>query len=237
MTLPRQKTVVVIGNGMVGHRFCERLVEFDAERDYQIVTFCEEPRPAYDRVNLTKYFEHRKAEKLALAAPELVRAERHHAVRRRPGDRDRSRQTRRALRAGPGNPLRRRRPGDRLGAVRAAGAGHRQEGRLRLPHHRGSGTDHRLRRDGQESGRDRRRSARAGSGQGGLRSRPGNARRRVRLAADAAADRRRRLEGARRQDQRAWASRSTSTRTPRKSSATARSKAWPSPTAPSSTST
>ena len=56
---------MVIGNGMVGHRFCERLVEFDADRDYQIVTFCEEPRPAYDRVNLTKYFEHRDAEKLA----------------------------------------------------------------------------------------------------------------------------------------------------------------------------
>ena len=65
-----QKTVVVIGNGMVGHRFCERLVEFDTERRYQIVTFCEEPRPAYDRVNLTKYFEHRQAEKLALAPAE-----------------------------------------------------------------------------------------------------------------------------------------------------------------------
>ena len=66
MTSARQKTVVVIGNGMVGHRFCERLVEFDSNRDYQIVTFCEEPRPAYDRVNLTKYFDHRQAEKLAL---------------------------------------------------------------------------------------------------------------------------------------------------------------------------
>ncbi len=66
----QQKTVVVIGNGMVGHRFCERLVEFDANHEYQIVTFCEEPRPAYDRVQLTKYFEHRKAEKLALAAPD-----------------------------------------------------------------------------------------------------------------------------------------------------------------------
>src|SRR5215472_14405814 len=66
----RQQTVVVIGNGMVGHRFCERLVEFDAGRDWRIVTFCEEPRPAYDRVNLTKYFEHRKAERLALATAE-----------------------------------------------------------------------------------------------------------------------------------------------------------------------
>jgi nitrite reductase (NADH) large subunit len=62
-----RKTVVVIGNGMVGHRFCERLVEFDATRSWQIVTFCEEPRAAYDRVNLTKYFEHRQPEKLALA--------------------------------------------------------------------------------------------------------------------------------------------------------------------------
>ncbi|HVS39579.1 MAG TPA: nitrite reductase large subunit NirB [Gemmataceae bacterium] len=66
----RRKTVVVVGNGMVGHRFCERLVEFDADHAYRIVTFCEEPRPAYDRVHLTKYFEHRQAEKLALAAPD-----------------------------------------------------------------------------------------------------------------------------------------------------------------------
>jgi nitrite reductase (NADH) large subunit len=69
-THARQRTVVVIGNGMVGHRFCERLVEFDADRTLQIVTFCEEPRPAYDRVNLTKYFEHRQADKLALTTQE-----------------------------------------------------------------------------------------------------------------------------------------------------------------------
>ncbi len=66
----RQKTVVVIGNGMVGHRFCERLVDYDPGQAYRIVTFCEEPRPAYDRVNLTKYFEHRTAAKLAMAPPE-----------------------------------------------------------------------------------------------------------------------------------------------------------------------
>ena len=64
-----RKTVVVIGNGMVGQRFVEKLVEFDTSRAYEIVTFCEEPRPAYDRVQLTKYFEHRSAEKLALAEP------------------------------------------------------------------------------------------------------------------------------------------------------------------------
>lgn len=70
MIRKRQKTVVVIGNGMVGQRFCERLIDFDADREYQIVTFCEEPRPAYDRVQLTKYFEHRNARKLALADPD-----------------------------------------------------------------------------------------------------------------------------------------------------------------------
>ncbi len=70
MVRKRAKTVVVVGNGMVGHRFCERLSEFDAEHRFQIVTFAEEPRPAYDRVNLTKYFEHRRAEKLALADPQ-----------------------------------------------------------------------------------------------------------------------------------------------------------------------
>jgi nitrite reductase (NADH) large subunit len=62
-----RKTVVVIGNGMVGHRFCERLVEYDRDHRHQVVTFCEEPRPAYDRVNLSKYFESRKAEHLKLA--------------------------------------------------------------------------------------------------------------------------------------------------------------------------
>src|SRR6186713_3029425 len=63
---PRQ-TVVVIGHGMVGHRFCEKLVEFDVDRRYRIVTFCEEPRAAYDRVGLTQFFAHRDAEKLMLA--------------------------------------------------------------------------------------------------------------------------------------------------------------------------
>ncbi len=65
-----QKQVVVIGNGMVGHRFCERLVEFDSDRTCQIITFCEEPRPAYDRVNLTKYFQSCDPEKLRLASTE-----------------------------------------------------------------------------------------------------------------------------------------------------------------------
>ena len=69
-THPDGKTVVVIGNGMVGHRFCERLAAYDRDRDYRVVTFCEESRPAYDRVNLTKYFTHRDPEPLMLARRE-----------------------------------------------------------------------------------------------------------------------------------------------------------------------
>jgi nitrite reductase (NADH) large subunit len=71
MTNRRDKpTIVVIGNGMVGHRFCERLVEYDVEQHYRVVTFCEEPRPAYDRVNLTKFFDHRDPDRLLLARGE-----------------------------------------------------------------------------------------------------------------------------------------------------------------------
>jgi hypothetical protein len=55
---------------MVGQRFCEKLVEHDVPRQYAIVTFCEEPRAAYDRVGLTSFFAHRSAEKLMLAKRE-----------------------------------------------------------------------------------------------------------------------------------------------------------------------
>jgi len=63
----QQKTIVVIGNGMVGLRFCEKLITTDVERRFKIVAFCEEPRAAYDRVGLTSFFAHRDAEKWLLA--------------------------------------------------------------------------------------------------------------------------------------------------------------------------
>src|SRR5262245_30204318 len=66
-TSTSRQTIVVIGNGMVGQRFCERLVEFDTQGQFQLVTFCEEPRAAYDRVGLTSFFAHRDAEKLMMA--------------------------------------------------------------------------------------------------------------------------------------------------------------------------
>jgi len=70
MITENKQTVVVIGNGMVGHRFCEKLVDFDIAKQYKIVTFCEEPRAAYDRVGLTSFFAHRDAEKLMIAKQE-----------------------------------------------------------------------------------------------------------------------------------------------------------------------
>lgn len=93
MTTSERSTIVVIGNGMVGHRFCEKLVEFDVARRYRIVTFCEEPRAAYDRVGLTSFFAHRDAEKLLLARLDWYRE---HGIELHLGDRasqiDRQRQ-------------------------------------------------------------------------------------------------------------------------------------------------
>ena len=53
---------------MVGHCFCERLVAYDVDRKFEIITFCQERRPAYDRVNLSKFFEVRDAASLQLAS-------------------------------------------------------------------------------------------------------------------------------------------------------------------------
>ena len=61
-----KQKVIVIGNGMVGYKFCERLVAKDTEQSHQIITFCEEPRPAYDRVHLSEYFSGKTAEDLAM---------------------------------------------------------------------------------------------------------------------------------------------------------------------------
>src|SRR5579859_329297 len=55
--------VVVIGNGMVGHRFCEKLRKAG---QFRIVVFGEEPRPAYDRVHLSEYFNGKSASELSL---------------------------------------------------------------------------------------------------------------------------------------------------------------------------
>ena len=65
MSSPR-KTIVVIGNGMVGHRLLTTLVEMGATKRFRIVTFCEETRVAYDRVALSSFYGGMSAEDLSL---------------------------------------------------------------------------------------------------------------------------------------------------------------------------
>jgi nitrite reductase (NADH) large subunit len=62
------KKVVVIGNGMVGYKFCEKLRAKDPGKQFEITVFGEEPWPAYDRVHLSAYFSGKKANDLLLAS-------------------------------------------------------------------------------------------------------------------------------------------------------------------------
>ena len=59
--------VVVVGNGMVGHRVCQSLTDHPERATLEIVALGEEPRPAYDRVHLSEYFSGRSADDLLLA--------------------------------------------------------------------------------------------------------------------------------------------------------------------------
>ncbi|GGY85974.1 nitrite reductase large subunit [Cellvibrio zantedeschiae] len=63
-----KKRIVVVGNGMVGHKFIDNLVNHADAANYQVITFSEEPRLAYDRVQLSKYFSGSTAEDLMLTS-------------------------------------------------------------------------------------------------------------------------------------------------------------------------
>src|SRR4051812_28320858 len=63
-----KKRVVVVGNGMVGQRFMEKLIGLDVDKTCEIATFCEEPRAAYNRVKLTSYFETRNPSDLSMTS-------------------------------------------------------------------------------------------------------------------------------------------------------------------------
>ncbi|RKP55915.1 nitrite reductase large subunit NirB [Pararobbsia silviterrae] len=60
--------IIVIGHGMVGHKFLECLAESSsgAADRIDVTVLCEEPRAAYDRVHLTEYFAGKTAEDLSL---------------------------------------------------------------------------------------------------------------------------------------------------------------------------
>jgi nitrite reductase (NADH) large subunit len=61
--------IIVIGNGMVSYKFCEKLIA-KANDKYHITVFGEETRPAYDRVHLSEFFSGKSADELTLAPKE-----------------------------------------------------------------------------------------------------------------------------------------------------------------------
>jgi nitrite reductase (NADH) large subunit len=58
-------TIIVVGNGMVGYKFCEKLVSKSS--GFNIIVFGEEPRRAYDRVHLSEYFNGKSADDLSMS--------------------------------------------------------------------------------------------------------------------------------------------------------------------------
>jgi len=77
------RTIVIAGNGMVGHRLCRQLVSLGAAASCDIVVFGEEPQPAYDRVHLTDYFFGRDEDDLTLSPASWYRD---HGIELRLGD-------------------------------------------------------------------------------------------------------------------------------------------------------
>ena len=63
----KRKRIVVVGLGMVGISFIEKLMKFDVKRrEYDVIVIGEEPHLAYNRVGLTSFFQHRQVENLYL---------------------------------------------------------------------------------------------------------------------------------------------------------------------------
>ena len=64
------KKIIIVGNGMVGYKFCEKFVAQPESKNFRITVFGEEPRPAYDRVHLSEFFENQDAKALEMAPTE-----------------------------------------------------------------------------------------------------------------------------------------------------------------------
>jgi nitrite reductase (NADH) large subunit len=60
--------IVILGNGMVGYKLCEKLSSHNNDSRFSITVFGEESRPAYDRVHLSEFFSGKTAEDLSLAS-------------------------------------------------------------------------------------------------------------------------------------------------------------------------
>ena len=190
-----RKTLVVVGHGMVGHRFVQAAIERGLTETYDVVVVGEEPRPAYDRVALTSFFSAESADELSLLPEGRYDDPR---VRLLLGtevagvDRDA-----RTVALSTGEAI----GYDAL--VLATGAapfvppvpGRDLAGLLRLPDHRGPRGDPRgVAGPATRRRRHRRRPARARGGERAGPARPGDPRRRDGAPADAGAARRRRRQ-------------------------------------------
>ncbi|MEZ0485523.1 nitrite reductase large subunit NirB [Fibrella aquatica] len=69
MNTQTNRHIVVLGNGMAGYKFCEKLIakQSGSSTPFTLTVFGEEPRIAYDRVHLSAYFAGKTADELALA--------------------------------------------------------------------------------------------------------------------------------------------------------------------------
>ncbi len=76
-----RSSLLVIGNGMVGQRFLESLPE---NAPFSVTVVGEEPRPAYDRVQLSAFFAGKTADELSLVEPRFFEK---HAIRVSLGER------------------------------------------------------------------------------------------------------------------------------------------------------
>ncbi|HEY7885228.1 MAG TPA: nitrite reductase large subunit NirB [Cellvibrionaceae bacterium] len=66
-----KQRIIVVGNGMVGHKFIENLVNSDYADNFEVLTFSEEPRLAYDRVKLSSYFSGASVDDLMLTSEDF----------------------------------------------------------------------------------------------------------------------------------------------------------------------
>jgi len=62
------KKIIVIGNGMVGYKFCEKLAAHPNYSEFKVVVFGEEPRRAYDRVHLSEFYDGKTADDLSMSS-------------------------------------------------------------------------------------------------------------------------------------------------------------------------
>jgi nitrite reductase (NADH) large subunit len=60
--------IVLVGHGMVGHKFLDELRQAQIP-GADVTVLCEEPRAAYDRVHLSEFFTGKTAEDLSLVEP------------------------------------------------------------------------------------------------------------------------------------------------------------------------